>query len=426
MAHNVNPVITLRDIMNLSPEKRKETYIVSNVDGLTPKNIDKVTIDNNTFTDYSAFTFLMEKSYLKSPVRSADGSIKNLDSYTTFLTPHLKIDFGLMSIDSYRKIMKLLQSKNEFVVTCYDVVNDKDVTHKMYFSTEQMPQLWTVARAINGITEVELLAVRNYTIELVGTNSNIGVASIKYNSNPPEDSGYTNFTVGTNDVVTGAEIIVGDVAAEIKENPPAGYRFKQWNDEPDGSGVNYTDGFSITVNNPLVLYAIWETTDGYTLNYSYGLSEPMINADNTYRYSKSVVYGQSIGDLPTFEESPAVTYGADTATKYYPYSNGAWYKTPIKASNSVPLQSGDKYWIQQDSTIYLLYDTAWYLVQFFVDGAPFAITRATYNSSVPLSELVKDGYTFDGWYTDTEYTTKFSGTMPPFTLNLYGRWVKNQ
>jgi hypothetical protein len=179
MAHNMKNEITLRDIMMMSPEARKNLYRVSGVEGDKPKHIDKVTIDNNTFTDYSAFSYIMEKSYVKSPVRSNSGAIENLDSYAWFLTPHLKIDFGAMSIDSYRTIMKLIRAKNEFVVTCYDVVNDVDVTHNMYFATEEMPKLWAIAKALNGEEWVELLGVQDYTVELIGTNTDFETVEIK-------------------------------------------------------------------------------------------------------------------------------------------------------------------------------------------------------------------------------------------------------
>lgn len=410
---------TIREIVSLSPEIRREVYQVNK---LPNKNIDIVYIDNNPFKDYSAFTFLMEKSYVKSPVRSGDGSINNLDSYAWFLTPHLKIDFSLMSIDSYRRIMKLIQSKNEFTVTCYDVVNDKDVTHNMYFATEQMPKLWAIARALDGAEWTELLGVQDYTIELIGTNTDITTVSVTYHYNPPSG---LDTTEGSNSVPKGSEIIVGDVVT-FKNNPPTGYKFKQWNSKPNGDGMVYTDGYATTINEDLVLYAIWEQTSSYTLNFSYGLSTPMVGTDMKYKYSTPVVYGKAIGTLPSFETQPTVTYGDDETTKYTPYSNGAWYKTPTKGKNSVPVKDNEIYWIEQNSTIYLLYDTASYPVYYYVDGAIYSSVSIQYGVSIPLPVLVKLGYTFDGWYTDDKYENKFSGTMPPFVLSLYARWVANK
>lgn len=149
--------------------------ILINREKYRANGIDKVTIDGNEFSDYAAFSFVWEKSYVKSPERSADGSIGNLDSYATFITPHLKIDFSLMSIDSYRKLMSLVYMKNEFKVTCYDVVNNRMTTNSMYFSTEEMPKLWNIAKIAssdNGMEEiVYLLGVHEYTVEMIGTNN---------------------------------------------------------------------------------------------------------------------------------------------------------------------------------------------------------------------------------------------------------------
>ena len=135
---------TIAEILRMSLEERKQAYSVSGLSTFDnkPIGIETVIIDGNPFTDYGAFSFLWEKSYVKSPERSGDGTISNLNSYATFLTPHLKIDFSMMSIDSYRILMRdLLYKKNEFLVTCYDIVNDTMTTNKMYFSTEEMLKL---------------------------------------------------------------------------------------------------------------------------------------------------------------------------------------------------------------------------------------------------------------------------------------------
>jgi uncharacterized repeat protein (TIGR02543 family) len=292
----------------------------------------------------------------------------------------------------------------------------------MYFATEQMPKLWAIARALDGAEWTELLGVQDYTIELIGTNTDITTVSVTYHYNPPSGS---DATEGSNSVPKGSEIIVGDVVT-FKNNPPTGYKFKQWNSKPNGDGMVYTDGYATTINEDLVLYAIWEQTNNYTLNFNYGLSTPMVGEDMKYVYNKSVVYGKSIGTLPTFEIYPTVTYGSDTMKKYTPYSNGAWYKTPTKGQNSVPVQSNTPYWMEQDSTIYLLYDTESYAVWYYIDNSLYSSATIQYGVSVPLPTLVKLGYTFDGWYTDSDYKTKFSGTMPPFALNLYAKWVVNE
>jgi hypothetical protein len=122
---------TLKDILNnpnMSLSERQQLYGVSGVYSNGERHIEKVTIDGNEFTDYKAFSFLREKAYVKEPMRSGAGVIGNLNSYATFLTPRLKIDFSMLSIDSYRLLMTLIYGRNEFIVTCYDIVENKDVT----------------------------------------------------------------------------------------------------------------------------------------------------------------------------------------------------------------------------------------------------------------------------------------------------------
>lgn len=256
---------TLRDIMAMSPEARKTLYRVSGVEGDKPKHIDKVTIDNNTFTDYSAFSYIMEKSYVKSPVRSNSGAIGNLDSYAWFLTPHLKIDFGLMSIDSYRTIMKLIRSKNEFAVTCYDVVNDTDVTHNMYFATEQMPKLWAIAKALNGDEWVELLGIQDYTVELIGTNTDFNQITITYNLNVPSDASWSGETTLSKTIASNTTLNVGGTFTAGDDSFDATkitfgntYKLKYWGESASGTGFRYVNGNEYMFTTDKTLYAIWE------------------------------------------------------------------------------------------------------------------------------------------------------------------------
>ena len=250
------------DILRLDPQERLELY--------RAHGIEKVIIDGNEFTDYGAFSFLWEKSYVKSPVRSGSGTISNLDSYATFLTPHLKIDFSLMSIDTYRALMKLIYGKNEFTVTCYDVVFNEITTNKMYFSTEEMPKLWTMVEALNGNENaVELLGVQEYTVEMVGTNDTVETLQVQYNLNVPADPNFTwvgDRTVTFEFPMT-VSLGIGDEAVFKSNDTPYvarnitfdnRYKLKYWCETKDGTGFKYIDGNHYMFRNDLTLYAIWE------------------------------------------------------------------------------------------------------------------------------------------------------------------------
>lgn len=444
MANYEDRVTTLRDILQMSPEQRKETYRVDSGD----KHIDKVTINGNVFTDYSAFSFLWEKSYVKSPVRSGDGTIGNLNSYATFLTPHLKIDFGLMSIDSYRKIMQLIYSSNEFLVTCYDVVNNKDTTNKMYFQTEEMPKLWTIVDALNGDENaIMLLGVQDYTIEMVGTNARVDSITVNYYLNSPDGSGSTT-PIGSFDTAIGSEIILGaDSNIGSWENAFDGYAFNGWR-LGSAKGTLYAKnyGFGIkdwaidTSSNSINFYADWEATNTYTLTYSYGLGTPQIGSDMLEITSKPIKYEERIGNLPNSEQVIKVAYGDSEEKKYIAYTWLGWYKTSIKAQDTEDnkqeqLTASTPYWLNGSTTIYQLYETESYAVTFIVDGEIYSTIGVEpnskgveYNASVPMPHLVKNGYTFKGWeFTNggkTQIVTSLK--MPPFAIELKAVFTENK
>lgn len=248
------------DILRLDPEKRLELY--------RAHGIEKVIIDGNPFTDFGAFSFLWEKSYVKEPVRSGDGSIGNLNSYATFLTPHLKINFSLMSIDTYRELMNLIYSRNEHIVTCYDVVNNEETTNKMYFTTEEMPKLWTMVEALNGDENaIELLGVQDYTVEMVGTNADVEQIKLIYNFNIPSEiywvearATYVEFAKNTSlNVGANAIVDINGTPTQIKDITFSNkYKFKYWCETEDGTGFRYIDGYEYLFRQGTTLYAIWE------------------------------------------------------------------------------------------------------------------------------------------------------------------------
>lgn len=434
------------DILALDPNKSADWKIIDKK--YRAVDIDKVIIDGDTFTNYGDFQFVWEKSYVKSPSRSNAGVIDNLNSYATFVTPHLILNFSIMSIDDYRAIMRKDLERNEFVVECYDPIYNKRVATKMYFATPQMAKLYTIAKTRMNGSEwedfVEIVGVHGYTVELIGTNADLGKVSVIYHLNPPADTGYTDRTIADDDIYSGQDVIIGQVAFSFTSETFGGkYKFSKWN--IDGTNPttskeqgNYINGQAYTINvgeeieenkSALVLYALWEATTDHTLNFNYGLADPSIDEGTyTYETSRKVVQGKSIGTLPTAETPTVKAKDLNgNETTYTPYTNGAWYKTPIKTPNSVAVKNGDLYWLNRDSTIYLLYDVSKYSLNLYLDGSLYQTNLVEYNTPMNLPLLVKSGYTFDGWYytSDFKENTKFSNLMPPYDLILYARWIKN-
>ena len=87
-----------------------------------------------------------------------------------------------MSIDDYRKIM-LCTTAQTSTVECYDPTHNRPIKVKMYFATEEMAKLYTIAlnRLLpNGQWEewVDLVGVTEYKVELIGTNNDLDLVSV--------------------------------------------------------------------------------------------------------------------------------------------------------------------------------------------------------------------------------------------------------
>lgn len=412
----------------MPPNKRAELY--------RAVGIDRVIIDGNEFTDYKAFSFLWEKSYVKSPVRSGDGTIGNLNSYATFLTPHLKIDFSLMSIDSYRTLMKLIYEKNEFTVTCYDVVNDTTTTNKMYFTTEEMPKLWTMVEALNGNEDaIELLGVQDYVVEMVGTNAPMEEIDILYYDNNGK------LIVGaSHQAIIGSEFIV-----DYNFIAPSGYRFDgEWKDK---NGKVYRNGDVVKVNAynketmAIELYAQVVNTNQYTLSFSYGIGKTPLSQTGEAINSVEIREGQTFSNAI----SNANITLSDGITKFsFPKSgtgvepveyNGkkyndvyvfdGWYTTTV--ANSVSQVEGSTTFDKKSNlVIYQIYKTNKYGIRFITNSTmSFKDIYIEYKQQIPLPTPARDGYNFVGWYTDGRLgeESKFNeSTMPPVNITLYGKW----
>lgn len=224
--------------------------------------LDQVEIDGNIIRGYMEYSFLSERSYHEQPTRSLTGAIENINSYTTFLTPRLIIKYNMMNIKDYRTLMTLLQSKNEFTVTCYDPVLDKRVTHKMYAAPTSMPIIYQQYLMALGIQE--------FSVELIGTNNDDLKAFVTYIYNIPKDVTFPYGIAAHQEFPRNVSGIVGENAiytyngtiyklssnktSELMNNK---YVFKNWNTKADGSGITYIDGDAYYFNGTVALYAQW-------------------------------------------------------------------------------------------------------------------------------------------------------------------------
>lgn len=417
---------TIAEILRMSVEERKTAYKAT--------GIDKVIIDGNEFTDYGAFSFLWEKSYVKSPERSGDGTIGNLNSYATFITPHLKIDFSMMSIDSYRVLMRdLLYKKNEFLVTCYDIVNDTMTTNKMYFSTEEMPKLWTIARALNGEEWVELLGVQDYTVEMIGTNASLETVEILY-----YDNNGNLIDTATQTVDKGTQVIINYAFVA-----PTGKKFDGWwNTKIDKTGARYKNGEAVDLIDNLVLYPELTDTNEYTLSFNYGKGVEPIQSVNAQPVSSvPILNGQTIAtaiasaNIQTTNGTFAFPEnGTGLAEVEYEFDekkikiNGnqvygfkGWYWT--SEENTATMVTGaTAYNYAINRTIYQIYKAIPHTLTYNTGTTDITLGSQSlgYGETVILPNLARNGYNFKGWF--LESGNGAPTTMPPVPMKVFAKW----
>lgn len=408
----------MEDVYKKSLSERYADYDVYG----SEREIHKVVIDGNVFSGYKTFTFIWEKSYTKEPERSSNGTIGNLNSYPTFITPHLKINFAMISIDDYRRFYRLMLQKNEFTVTCYDIVNDKRITKKMYFAPDQFPTLYTVARKLtSGEKFIELTGVKDYTVELIGTNNELDLVSVTYLPNYPEGQTPPSASEGENDFYIGEEVVIGKNST-YPNKAPNNYTFSHWQDQ---DGANYSNGAIIAIDKELILKAIWQPSTTKVLSFDYGVSQVVYDSNGQEILTKEVTQGKAIGELP----SPVIPKVTVNGKEYNAYENGEWWRTTVKVSgkeNEFRVYSSTQYWSSRNDTIHWLVDKIPYTITFVTNMDGYSVSTATYGyqDTVILPNLGKAGKTFIGWFTDDKYTAKFnSGSgMPPYHITLYAKW----
>ena len=241
-------------------EEQANRLPLSHRDNYTKTQLDRIEIDGLVVQGYFEYSFLEEKSYMQQPTRSSDGSIRDLDDYTVFLVPRLIIKYNMMGIEDYRTLMKLLKSKNTFNVTCYDIVEDKRVTHEMYFAPPSMPIIYQ--------QYLMALGIKEYSIELIGTNNkqNVKVKQIyNFPSDVQLDSSYSSKEpYFEEDINTYATYKIGNFYVQNQTDDiyhidyyVKNYTLFGWNTKADGSGVHYSDKKNYYFSADTELYAQW-------------------------------------------------------------------------------------------------------------------------------------------------------------------------
>lgn len=186
--------MNLLEILQLPPEERRSAYAVSgNVrqdangnyidighvwikESKSSNDISDDFTDNDKFSNYGTYSFVWQQTLRESPSRTDNGSLPQLRNIPSFITGNLKINFDFISIDDYRRLMKLIYGVKEhcYKVKTYDIVYDRMVIIEMYIQPEEMPTIYAITDGLqqgNNDAIIDLIGIKDHTIQLVGTGN---------------------------------------------------------------------------------------------------------------------------------------------------------------------------------------------------------------------------------------------------------------
>lgn len=229
----------------------------------------------------------------------------------------------------------------------------------------------------------------------------------------------SNFSGGESDAT---QTIVSGVSTALRSNSfsRTGYTFTGWSENNDGSGTNYSDGDSVTLNNALTLYAKWEPVD-YTLTY-----HPNIEISG-------IEYPATAGLVPVNSNSYNIGESAPVAAnsgslERTGYTFLGWV-TNLDGSGT-PLNSGETIAFgSANIDLYPSWSPNTYTVSYHLNGgagdlagAPTSWEVGTPNLALPTAGFTKEGYTFAGWSLSPTGAAESNSFFTLSDVTLYAKW----
>lgn len=289
---------------------------------------------------------------------------------------------------------------------------------------------------------------------------------------PPSSEVVQNYTI-TFDTNGGTPIEPMTAPAGSSINPPAsttkvGHTFIGWFAD---SALTIEYFFTTMPNENITVYAKWEinsytimfeenggsTVPDITLPYGSAVSAPtdptktgysfagwFANGDLTIPYEFTTMPAGSITVYAKWNiNSYTLTFNTNGGSAIAPITQD--YNTPISAPTE-PTKTGHTFagWFADtdltipfvfsmmpagNTTIYAKWTINSYTISFDSNGgSPVTSITQAYNTAVSApSDPTKEGYTFAGWYSDTDLTLPYTFTvMPAGSMTLYAKWTPDQ
>ncbi len=183
-----------------------------------------------------------------------------------------------------------------------------------------------------------------------------------------------------------------------------GFTFKGWYSKKSGGTKRKT---SFVIKKKQTLYAHW-TANTYSVAFD-------ANGGTLSAAPKSITFNKAYGSLP----SPAKTG----------YSFAGWY---TNVTGGTLIKSTTKVATAGNHTLYAHWTANVYKVNFLPNGGEVTVKEKSITYEQTFGSLptpTRTGYTFTGWYTDSEAGSQITASSPVNMTNdvsLYAHWKINQ
>ena len=189
----------------------------------------------------------------------------------------------------------------------------------------------------------------------------------------------------------------GSPYGDLPSPNKVGYTFAGWFTEEEGEAVKrVTEETLVNVTRDHTIYAHW-TANNYTITFDGAGGVPS-------QASKGVTYDNEYGDLPSVGERTGYTF-----VGWFTEEEGRGERITNNMNMSTP----------NNQTLHAHWTLNNYIISFvFNNGAENVVRFFNFNESIVYPEnLVKEGYTFNGWEPNPERT-------PANNLTIVAQWVK--
>lgn len=158
-------------------------------------------------------------------------------------------------------------------------------------------------------------------------------------------------------------------------------------------------------------------TSGYDNAYGNGL----INADQLLTaHFYTITYDSSPGTAvePSYILEGNTGYSLPSPTLTNEVFMG-WYTNPER---TIPFDPTDP--LTENITLYALYSDLYHTVHFVTSGSQVSDLIVDHFDYFTLPSTLKEGYSFDGWYIDDSYTSKYTPSPVVQDITLYAKFTQ--